>query len=348
VGVIIGGIADVMTSLPGPVSDVVTAMLAMATAWKLLGVTSLINGAKMAAAWIMGMGPVGWIITAVVALVALIIFYWDEIVAALTVAWQWISDLAVTIWNGIAAFFVGIGQSIWNGITTAWDAVVAFLTGIWDAILAGVQLWVDTFLAYIDFLGSLPGKAAEWFGGLLDAAKDKFTSLVSWAKGVPGRVLAALGDVGSKLYSAGKDLLTGLLNGMKNIASSIYNWITGLLSNVKDQVLDFFGIASPSKLFTYYGEMIGQGFADGIAGSATVVARASAALSDAVTVPDPDMSYSLTGGTGNRPALMRLSDEDRQLLRDALGGNNYNVQLHPADNRFDRRDLERQIAMQVV
>jgi hypothetical protein len=51
---------------------------------------------------------------------------------------------------------------------------------------------------------------------------------------------------------------------MKNMGGAIYGWISGLLGGIKDDVLSFFGIASPSKLFTYYGEMIMAGFVRGM------------------------------------------------------------------------------------
>lgn len=328
-------------------------------------------------------------IAGLILVVTLVITYWDEIIAALEVAWTWIVDTAASVWNGIVDFFTGIGEAIWGAVTAAWNwivdffveywpfilgiftggigllvglvvdnwdsivawttstwsSIVEFLGGIWDAIVAGVLWFVDLFLSYYEFLASIPIKAAKWFGGLLSSALDKFTSLVSWAKGVPGRVLDALGNVGSKLVSAGKDLISGLLNGMKSMASNVLDWIGGLLSDMGDAVLDYFGIASPSKLTTYYGEMIGAGLARGLHSAAGLVGRASDALNGAVALPEgDDLSIS-----GDGSMTVRFSDEDRQLLRGAIeaGVHIDSLQMHAADNRFNRYDLQNQIAMQV-
>lgn len=394
VATIIGGIASVMTSLPGPVKDVVTGLLAFAAAWRLLGLTSLINGARMAAAWLMAMGPVGWIITAVVALVALLILYWDEICLALETAWLWVRDTAISIWQSIVDFFVGIGEAIWSAATTCWNSIVSFLQWIfpyllavatgglsllvewvvthWDEILAwtssiwqsivdffvmcwqgivsAVETGVQGVLDFFGWLAALPGKALKWFGGILTSAINKGKELLGWARGLPGRVLSSLGNVASKLVGAGRDLIRGLLNGLKSAASSIWNWLKGMLSGLKDQVLEFFGVASPSKWFTWVGEMLGLGLANGIKASTGIVAKASDALNGAVSVPSADVAITASQRASGSAAAatMRLADEDRRLLQGAATGNQTNnVNLYPADNRFSWSDIKGQIAMQV-
>ena len=54
---------------------------AMVARWVWMGAQSLLQAARMALAWVIAMGPVGWVIAAVVALAALIIANWDKIVA---------------------------------------------------------------------------------------------------------------------------------------------------------------------------------------------------------------------------------------------------------------------------
>lgn len=58
-----------------------------------LGTQALIQGARIAAGWILAMGPVGWIIAAVVGLVALIIANWDAIAKFTSEAWANVSKV---------------------------------------------------------------------------------------------------------------------------------------------------------------------------------------------------------------------------------------------------------------
>ena len=82
--------------------------------WVFLGAQSLIQAARVAAAWLIAMGPIGLVIIAVVGLVALIIANWD------------------TVKRVTAAVFTFIGNfltSVWNGIVSVFNTSVAFLRG---------------------------------------------------------------------------------------------------------------------------------------------------------------------------------------------------------------------------
>jgi phage-related protein len=86
--------------------------------------------------------PVGWIILAIAALVAGVIYAWNH--------FAWFRDAVIAVWNAIktaavavANFFVGVWQTavsvvmaVWNALRTAWLATVNFITTvamwIWD------------------------------------------------------------------------------------------------------------------------------------------------------------------------------------------------------------------------
>lgn len=377
--------------------------------WVLMGIQSLIQAARMAIAWVIGLGPIAWIVAAVVAIVALVIYYWDEICSFLEASWEWIKSAAQAAWQwlvdttvgalkdlhawilsiliGIRDFFVGAWRFMVDGaiaafawvntqiqsalnflhmiIMTVLTGIVSFFQGSWqflvDIVVGAWQWIVDTvggaLTAVVEFvasgiksvvdwfaeIGLIPDRVAKWFGQMVDGAVAKFKALISWARGLPGKVLSALGNIGSKLLNAGKNLIDGLLRGMKNAWSAVKNWILGALKGIKNAVMDFFGISSPSKLFMWFGEMIGSGLAKGMQAASGLVNSASNALNSSILSPDPDLSVSRSG-----TVTMRLSDEDRRLFRemqDKNGNQTINAHLHGADNRFDLNDMKRQVAM---
>lgn len=391
-----------------------------------IGVVALAVGVIAAAQWAwnaaLAANPLGIIIGAIIIAAALIITYWDEILAFLTMVWEGIKSVAVTVWTAIVDFFTAVWDGIVADVTAAWDfivglivgyytmlwniavtvftAIVDFLAAAWQWIVEAAtaawefivslvvgyftMLWttavtvfqaivdflamcwqwiqetaaavwqgiidalsaawawivsiVDTgvqnVLDYIAFLASLPGKAAKWFGGLLSAATKKFGELVSWAKRLPGRVLDALGNIGSKLLNAGKNLIDGLLRGMKNAWGAVKSWILDKLKGFKDTVLNFFGIASPSKLFTWIGEMTWAGFPKGAEKQKGALAASTDEMM-ALAVPSADMlAGSATEQGGDLTATIpidlgegiqqtvqvKLQRQNRQLRRGALAG----------------------------
>ena len=271
--------------------------------WVWLGIVSMAKAVRMAAAWVIGLGPIAWVIAAIIAAVALIIYYWDEIVAGLEAAWNWISDIAVTVWNSILAFFeewgwllfailtggvsliVGWIVDNWDTIAQTtediWNGILDFFASVWQWIVDEIQGHVDAVKGIIAWFGGLGQMFETWFESAKNGAISKLQALVSWAKGVPGNILDALGNIGTFLLQAGKDLLNGLWNGMKNMAGSIISWVKGLAGDIASSITNFFGIASPSKLFTYYGEMLGEGLSLGIQESIEDVQASSEILATA-------------------------------------------------------------------
>ena len=45
--------------------------------------------------------------------------------------------------------------------------------------------------------------------------------LLSFVSGIPGKILSALGDLGSLLFNAGKRIIQGLINGIGSMIGSV-------------------------------------------------------------------------------------------------------------------------------
>lgn len=201
-------------------------------AWVVAGTQSLIQGARMAAAWIMAMGPVGWVIAAVVGLVALIVANWDTVVSWTTTAWNAVTGAISAAWSWITG---AIGSAIsWvQGVLSAgWNAVLGTVRSVWNGITGAISGAVS---AGWNVVAGLPGQ----IGGLFSAA-------------------------GSWLLSAGRNLLQGLWNGISGAAGWLWRQVENWASGLVDNVLDFFGIASPSRLFAEIGGHLMGGLAQGI------------------------------------------------------------------------------------
>lgn len=316
--------------LANPIGLIIAAVIA-AAALIIIYWDDIIAGLTAAWEWLVSLATSVWS-----ALVDFFTGLWDSIMGGITAAWDWIVNffnewwpLILGIATGGIGLLVGLIVDNWDAIVeftiSTWNSIVDFFVGIWEWIAEKFETGVNNVMAFFGKLAQLRERAAEWFGRMKDAAIEKFQSLVSWAKSLPGKVLDALGNVGNKLKSAGGDLISGLLNGMKGGINAVYDWVTGMLGNVKDQVLDFFGIHSPSRLMMWVGEMVVSGFGLGMERETPSLTAAADAMTTAA-VPDT----SALAGTGG-----------------ASGGDTFNVTIQAADNRFSLDDLKRQIAMQV-
>jgi hypothetical protein len=105
--------------------------------------------------------------------------------------------------------------------------------------------------------------AAKWdliwsdTGGKVTAGIAK---VVTFFQGLPGKVLTALGNAATTLYSWGSGVLTGMLNGIKSIWQSVLNFFTGL----PKAILHAIGINSPPGWAVQAGKDIMSGLGIGI------------------------------------------------------------------------------------
>ena len=58
--------------------------------------------------------------------------------------------------------------------------------------------------------------------------KVAFQSAVEWVGGIPGRIVSALGDVGSLLSNAGRSIIDGLLGGLKSAWGGVTDFVGGI------------------------------------------------------------------------------------------------------------------------
>ncbi|MFA8439297.1 tape measure protein [Pueribacillus sp. YX66] len=77
---------------------------------------------------------------------------------------------------------------------------------------------------------------------------------------MPGKVTEKVGD----MLSAGKDLIRGLINGIKNMGASAIEAVAGVVDGVINKAKSMLKISSPSKLFEQFGEWTSEGLSIGI------------------------------------------------------------------------------------
>ncbi|MGE3487452.1 MAG: hypothetical protein AB7L09_22250 [Nitrospira sp.] len=234
-----------------------------------MGSAFLANAARVAASWLIAMGPIGWVIAAVIALVALIIIYWDEIKAAtiaawtavsswLTQAWEWIKATALSVWGAITTFFTSIWDGIvavWNAIwaviggtvTTIWNGIVAFLQGVWNVIFEIFRFAAIIILALFFTIFNPIWEAVQiiWnaivaflsavWNGLVALATAVWTAIVSAVTTAWNAIWAFLQPI---LQTIGTAISTAW-NAIVSLASTVWNAVSSTVSAAWNAIYGF-------------------------------------------------------------------------------------------------------------
>jgi len=271
--------------------------------------------------------PIGLIIIAIAALVAGIILLWknsaafrdffiglwDHIWSFLKMIGAWFAgpfaDFFVMVWDGIVAGAKGVWDwlvKIWNGIVDAvkfavdlliayvqfiidgWKRVIDFFVFLWNFVVNLFKQAVANVLTIIGGIVAIVGKVRGFFEQMRQAAVDKVVALINFVKGIPGKLLNALGNVGKMLYNAGRSIIQGLIDGLRSMFSSLWNTMTDGLSGLRD-LLPF----SPAKKGPFSGK--GWTLFSGIA----MVEDLAKGITKGADFPVDAMTATLAGVTAN-------------------------------------------------
>lgn len=248
--------------------------------WVLMGTQSLLHAARMAAAWVIAMGPVGWIIAAVVALVALIIANWDTVVewtsaawdavvGALEAAWNWIVDIVTTAWNAVieflqpaidvvvnifrygiaiilaiffalAEFFGWIWEQIWSIIGPPIQAIWDFIVMVWNAIVDGVTAANEAIMEAITAAWE-----AVWgfLQPIVQAIWDFLVAAWETVSGVIGDVMSAIWDVISSVWNTIAGFFSDVWSKISGVVGDGVGKVWSILTDLWNRIMGVAGEA---------------------------------------------------------------------------------------------------------
>lgn len=202
-----------------------------------------------------------------------------------------VSSIISTVMSLVTGDWSGAWEGIKSIASTAGTLLGSIISGAWEIIKSLWTAGVDNIVSYIS---TLPGKVATWAteaGSQLltiisnawedtkTATTNKIGDLVGYVAELPGKILDKLGNMGTLLYDVGKDVISGLLNGIKSMGSSLWNGVKSLVAdNIPGPIRKVLGIASPSKVTAKLGAWTGEGLAQGLISQAREVEKATRKL----------------------------------------------------------------------
>jgi len=268
IGQVVGAVAPLVVQLVGalvPVLlDVVTAIMPVVTTIAGLLVPVIQN-----------LMPV---VTTVFGVIANVIGAVMQVVTGvIQIATGLISGNWSQVWTGIGNVFGGI----WDLIKSLVTGAVAIVVAVIGAALANIAtVWSGAWNGISSFLGGI-------WAGITGAVSSGISGITGFFSALPGQILGFLGGLVGSLTSVGRNMIEGLLDGVRAVAGRIKDAVLGPIKDSVDAVKNFLGIHSPSRLFIGIGEYTGQGMAIGLQNTAGLVAKAS----DALIPTTPPTSY---------------------------------------------------------
>lgn len=197
--------------------------------------------------------------------------------------------------EAITDFLLGSLPHIISLGLTLFLALVEALPEIITGIVGVIPQIIDSVVAVVlEALPQLIDAGIQLFVALVGALPEIIEGIVAVIPEIITAIVSAIIDSIPALIDAGAELIKGIWQGMSDMAGWLRGKISGFFGNVVDDIKDFFGIRSPSKLFAEMGQNLGQGMAQGIISSTGEVQKAMNGMMGASSGSIPAMGAGMT------------------------------------------------------
>lgn len=272
---------------------------------------------------------------------------WNGIATAVSAVWDWIKSAVSTAVAWVVAFVTlyintlsAVWSAIWNGISEAAASVWGWIK---NTISAGVAYVRNTISGALDAVKSAWSSAwnavsnfvSNAWGWIKNSVSNGIGGMLNVVRSIPGKIMGAIGNLGSLLYDSGTKIIQGLIDGIKNMAGNVKDAVSGVLKKARD-LLPF----SPAKegpfsgkgWTLYSGQSISESLAEGITSKGD---RVGLAMKAVMTDAHPNT------GTAGSLATASLGTAT------ATANGGVNVTVHVQGSVTAERDLVKAISLGV-
>lgn len=204
---------------------------------------------------------------------------------AITFIWNWMQvQFAVNLPNMIKNF----GSNAKTLFSSMWTSIKAFFSGgITNCINFVKNLVTNTSNNF----NTLRTFGANAFQALWSVAKTMMSNLLSSVTSSIRQVPTTIRNFMTQavnvikninLAQVGKDMIQGLINGIKSMGKNVVGAIGNVVNSAISSAKKALGINSPSRVFKQFGAWTGEGLALGIEGENNNVSKASRSLASSV------------------------------------------------------------------
>ncbi|MFI6534190.1 hypothetical protein ACIBHY_17145 [Nonomuraea sp. NPDC050547] len=268
--------------------------------------------------------------------IELISLLWDEFGDDILDQLANLVDTFLGIWNGLWQTIGGILEAAIGLFTGDWDRMAKGLEKIWDGLWKIVE---SILVGAVKSIGNQMLAAWEYVTGITNLSWSKVTKTISdavklaitYVKSIPGQIKAGLGNMGALLVQAGRDLINGLVNGIKATASQAVDAAKGVVKSAVDGAKNLLGISSPSRVFAEIGRWTVEGLIQGLTSeegrAVDTVKRMVDQIKAAFASMPETKDHLLAFVTKGNDSLAKLADQREALVKRLAEAKEYAKQV---------------------
>lgn len=238
-----------------------------------------------------------------------------------------IAQQAPTLVPQIVDCMILMVETLIENIDLIIDAGIQLIIGLAEGLIEALPKLIDKIPIIIEKLidaiiknfPKIVGAGVEIVVKLAAGLIQTIPKIVSAAGKLVGQVFKAIAKLPGMMWDIGKNIVQGIWNGISGMASWLWNKISGWCSSIFDNIKNFFGIHSPSKLFAdKIGKMLGLGLGEGFDDSLSSVYKD---MERAVNFENDKLTSNLTNNQmiktqieDNRQSTLKSIDDNKEIV----------------------------------
>lgn len=210
---VVGG----LTAAVWAVSAAMKAWIVITKVWR--AVTIVARNAQLAFNLVLMANPIGLVIAAIAALVAIfVVAYkksetfrkvvdksWAGIKRATAAVWGWMKSFTASTWKAVQNYIVNPIKRAWAAVSSAWKSIQNGTRAAWNGVKSIVR---DGISSVVGFVRDLPGRIRSLAGSFASAGRAIIGAFVDGLKNAAGVVSGIAGNV----WSAVRSMLNGAIS----------------------------------------------------------------------------------------------------------------------------------------
>lgn len=278
---------------------------------------------------------------------------WNAIVAFLTPVLEGIKNVFQTIWTAIQSVVTtvltaiqGVVTTVWNAIknavTTVMNAIKGVVSSAWNSIKSMISSVMNTIKSVITSIwNNVKSAIGSIIGQIYTVIHSGFEKAVGYVKGLA-----------SQAFNWGKDLVMGIVNGIKSCISAVTDAVTGVADKICSVL--HFSVPDEGPLTDYESWMpdFMSGLAKGIEKSRGLVQKAVSGVAADMVINPQISAMQMAGGSSTNGgvsdgAMSSLLSGIREML-DGMGNQNpgmISIPVYLGNNLLDEVIVDAQKRM---
>lgn len=197
---------------------------------------------------------------------------------------------AMEVTQGTISIIMGLIRGDWS---QAWEGFKQVVSGVWDYIRACVVGDVNLITSIVSaawtllseitqrYWNSIKSFVSQAWSNITSAVSSGVSSMMSWVRSIPSRITGVFSGAGSWLLNAGRQIIDGLVNGIKGA----FDKVKSTLSSLTSLLPDWKGPAPVDRVILKpAGRMVIGGFVDGMESQYSKVEHSLRAMTS--SIPD--------------------------------------------------------------